>query len=306
MTKLSAPFQQLRPEHKVLVIGAAVVDVIITVHQLPTTGADVTAEHKETIVGGCAYNVANILKQLNIKHDLFVPVGKGTYGDTVKKQLQSDGYPTLIHDEQQDNGWNLSIVEHDGERTFITIPGIETKWKREWFEQLQLEEYDYIYLSGYELEDASGQAILDSIEARSSTCKLIFDPSPRISFIEPETVQRVLTMGTLLHLNRAELTDLTGISDLHAAAAHAYQITKQPIVVTLGKEGTFVYSGEDKEAVIMPTAKVTVVDTIGAGDSHTGAYIAGLACNLSIEESCKLGNEIAGLVVQQQGGRIVL
>lgn len=304
MSKLSAPFQHLKAEHNVLVLGAAVVDVIISLNKLPRTGEDVMAEHRETLVGGCAYNVSNILKQLHVKHDLFVPVGQGTYAQTIKRQLEMDGTQILLEDKRSDNGWNLSIVEQDGERTFITIPGIETRWCSDWFKQLNLESYDYIYLSGYEIEGPSGQVILDALERRRPDCKLVFDPSPRVSYIDPDILTRVLTMGTLLHLNRAELSELTGITDLYEAAAQAYAITEEPIVATLGGDGTLIYTGEGHE--IIPSAQVTVVDTIGAGDSHTGAFIAGLASNLSLREACLLGNEIAGLVVQQQGGKLEL
>ncbi|BFH17128.1 PfkB family carbohydrate kinase [Paenibacillus melissococcoides] len=286
---------------KVLVLGAAVIDVIIQLDSLPRTGDDVSAEHRETLVGGCAYNVAHILKQLQVGHDLFVPVGAGAYADMIRKQLLADSYPLLIEEDSGDNGWNLSIVEQDGERTFITIPGIETKWKPAWFEQHSLEPYDYIYLSGYELEGPSGSVILDALGARQASCRIIFDPSPRVAYLDRETLRRVLGMNTILHLNRAELSGLTGKQELHDAVQEAYRQTGQPVVVTLGQDGTLLCTSEGSE--ILPARQVTVVDTIGAGDSHTGAFIAGLASGWPLGEACLLGNDIAGQVVQQQGGR---
>lgn len=304
MTDLITRLKNVRSDTKVLVLGAAVIDVIIQLDSLPRTGEDVSAEHKETLVGGCAYNVAHILKQLQVDHDLFVPVGTGAYADTIKKQLRTDGYSLRIEEDTGDNGWNLSIVEQDGERTFITIPGIETRWNPAWFEQAGVEQYDYIYLSGYELEGPSGQVILDALAARKASCRIIFDPSPRVSFLERETLRRVLGMNTILHLNRAELSGVTGRQELNDAVQEAFRLTGQPIVVTLGKDGTLLFTSEGSE--ILPAHKVTVVDTIGAGDSHTGAFIAGLAANLPLREACLLGNEIAGQVVQQQGGRWAL
>ncbi|CAH8768516.1 PfkB family carbohydrate kinase [Paenibacillus dendritiformis] len=301
MTDLITRLMNTRSDAKVLVLGAAVIDVIIQLDSLPRTGDDVSAEHRETLVGGCAYNVAHILKPLQVEHDLFVPVGTGTYADMIRKQLQADGYPLLIEESSGDNGWNLSIVEQDGERTFITIPGIETRWKSSWFEQAGVEQYDYIYLSGYELEGPSGQVILDALAARQASCRIIFDPSPRVTYLDRETLRRVLGMNTILHLNRAELSGLTGMQELNDAVREAYRQTGQPVVVTMGQDGTLLCTSEGSE--ILPARKVTVVDTIGAGDSHTGAFIAGLAGGLPLREACLLGNDIAGQVVQQQGGR---
>ena len=289
-----------RTKHSVLVLGAAVIDIIIELDQLPQSGEDVTAEHKGTIVGGCAYNVANILRQLNIPHDLLVPVGKGVYGSQIKKRLVADGYKLLVEDSSDDNGWNMSAVERDGERTFITVPGIETRWKKAWFQTVNLPAYDYLYVSGYELEGDSGEVILDALGARNDKFQLIFDPGPRIPFIRQATLRKVLGMGTILHLNRMELQLLTGESELMTAAKRVFEMTHKPVVVTLGADGSLLYTADGGE--VLPGRTATVVDTIGAGDAHTGAFLAGLAAGLSPREACLAGNDVAAEVVQQQGG----
>ncbi|WP_025685175.1 PfkB family carbohydrate kinase [Paenibacillus maysiensis] len=289
---------------KILVIGAAVVDVIIQLDKLPTTAEDVMAEHKETVVGGCAYNVSNILNQLHVNYSLFAPVGKGSYGDIVKAQLQKDGVPVLLEDASGDNGWNLSIVERDGERTFITIPGIEIRWDAIWFETLDLDSYDYFYVSGYELEGTSGPIILDALSRRKTVGKIVFDPGPRGEFLETSILERIFSMGTIVHANKSEIKAIMRENDAKEAAAKLARRTGEAVIVTLGGEGTL-YCSPDEEG-IAETEPVKVVDTIGAGDAHTGAFIAGLARGYSLQQACELGNVIAGKVVQQQGGKLQL
>ena len=51
-------------------------------------------------------------------------------------------------------------------------------------------------------------------------------------------------------------------------------------------------------------AKAEVVDTIGAGDSHIGAIMAGLSKGLSFDEAIKLANKVAAQVVSVQGAVI--
>ncbi|MDQ6423138.1 PfkB family carbohydrate kinase [Paenibacillus sp. LHD-117] len=291
-------------ERRILVIGAAVVDVIIALDKLPKTAEDVMAEHKETVVGGCAYNVSNILQQFRVQYGLLAPVGKGTYADIVKGQLMHDGVPILLEDATADNGWNLSIVESDGERTFITIPGIESRWERRWFEHLDLDRYDYLYISGYELEGPSGPVILDALSRRKPSAKLVFDPGPRGQFLEPAVLDRVLGLGTIVHANQSEILALMGGTYASQAAEELMRRTGEPVVVTLGGEGTLYCSPAEQGFV--KTERVKVVDTIGAGDAHTGAFLAGLARGYSLQQACELGNVIAGQVVQQQGGRLQL
>ena len=60
---------------KTLVIGAAIIDMILQVDRVPTSGEDVLGRDLRTMVGGCAYNVAATLRNLSCEHDLCVPVG---------------------------------------------------------------------------------------------------------------------------------------------------------------------------------------------------------------------------------------
>ncbi len=210
----------------------------------------------------------------------------------------------MLEEATADNGWNLSIVESDGERTFITIPGIESRWERRWFEHLDLSVYDYMYISGNELEGPFGPVILDALGRRKPSSKLVFDPGPRGQFLERAVLDQVLGMGTIVHANQSEILALMGGTDAADSAERLMQWTGEPVVVTLGGEGTLYCSPEGKGFV--KTDPVKVVDTIGAGDAQTGAFIAGLARGYSLEQACELGNVIAGRVVQQQGGRLQL
>src|SRR5699024_4843356 len=61
MSAQSARFKKINSSKKVLVIGSAVIDVVVTIPSIPRSGGDVFASNEEVIVGGCAYNVGNIL-----------------------------------------------------------------------------------------------------------------------------------------------------------------------------------------------------------------------------------------------------
>ena len=48
--------------------------------------------------------------------------------------------------------------------------------------------------------------------------------------------------------------------------------------------------------------KATVVDTIGAGDTHAGGVLAGLASGWELPDAILLGNAVASYVVSHVGG----
>lgn len=131
---------------------------------------------------GKSFTVSKILDGLQMPHDLCVPVGQGMYADSIRQALQQGGHDVLIEDTRCDNGYSLSIVEKDGERTFISIDGIETKWQDAWLANLDATRYDYIYASGYGFQDGntSGDVIMRFLRRKKPDCRLVLDPGPRL------------------------------------------------------------------------------------------------------------------------------
>lgn len=289
----------LKSRKKILILGSAIVDIIIKIAALPKSGEDIGGMLKETRVGGCAYNVSKILGFLETAHDLFVPVGRGRHADLIRQCLAADGQRILLEDESEDNGCCIAFVEDGGERTFVTIDGLETKWRPGWLRSVGIERYDYIYLSGYGFQECAdnGETILQAIEKKKADCRLILDPGPRL--IAKRCLDRLLPLRTILELNRNEAERMTGKKNAADAAEALHAVTGEPVIITLGAEGTLYHAAEERGVV--PAEKVEAVDTNGAGDSHTAALLAGIASGLSLRESCRLANKIASMVVQNYG-----
>src|SRR5699024_139632 len=88
------------------------------------------------------------------------------------------------------------------------------------------------------------------------------------------------------------------------AARQLNKWTKQPVIITLGAEGTLV--AEDGIVNVCSGHQVDLVDTIGAGDTHTGAFITALLDEQTMQVACEWGNNAAAKVVQIQGGKVDL
>ncbi|WP_278769472.1 PfkB family carbohydrate kinase [Limosilactobacillus mucosae] len=289
---------------KSLVIGAAFVDVIMDVGHLPTSGSDVTANLKSYNVGGCAFNVYGAIRHYlgADRVDLFVPVGKGQYSEMIRKTMNSSKIPILAEDDCQDNGWDICLIEPSGERTFITIPGIEQNWQAEWFNKIDLSDYKYFYVSGYEMENAeSAKLLLDYLAQRNADSYIIFDASPRINYIDFEILDRLLSKGVIINANENEIGFLSDKDTLAEKAQDIFCKTNEPVLITLGARGTYLYDKHGGK--IIGTDKVkNIVNTIGAGDTHCGGVIAGLLEGNSFPKVCQIGNELAAQVIQQEPG----
>ena len=283
---------------KTLVVGAAMIDMIMVMDQLPKSGEDVLCKESTLKVGGCAYNVANTLNNLECDFDLCVPVGNGAYGSIIEKELKSKGYRTLIKDNSKDNGYCICMVEKSGERTFVTCQGIEGNYKKNYFENIDDSEYENIYIAGYQVCNQSGKVVSEWLASRQKKT-IYFAPGPVICNIETDIMEQIMNLHPVVHLNDKEILEYTGEETLEKALHTLYQKNQNLIVVTAGAQGAIYYDGSKVHTV--PTQKAKVVDTIGAGDSHIGALIGGISKGMNIDESLRLANKVAANIVEVQG-----
>ncbi len=291
--------------NKTLVIGAAFVDVLMDVPNLPTTGEDVSGKLRANIVGGSAFNVYGAIKYAEQDVDLFVPIGKGHYADLVSKDMVKKSIKPLLKVDGADNGWDISFVEPDGERSFLTVNGIEQLWQPDWFKIINISDYDAFYISGYEMEDEkAARVILDALDKRESSAVVLFDASPRIEYIYDETIQRLYDNHVIIHCNEDEIDHLVpGVSSLELKCRQLFEKTHSPVILTLGKQGAYLCEG--KYSQMIRSINVKVVNTLGAGDTFCGGFLAGLSQDMSVQEAVQEGNEIAGLVVGQDSGSLL-
>ena len=287
---------------KTLVIGAAIIDIIMKIKRLPKSGEDILCSETVSTVGGCAYSVAGTLRGFGVDHDLFVPVGRGMYGDMIAGDLEKLGYQILIREEESDNGYCLCLVEEDGERTFITVKGAEGRFRPSWFEQLSQDAYDSIYVAGYQVCGASGRVISDwmaGAKDRMKEKRVFFAPGPVITDIDQAVMERILSVGPILHLNEKEAFDYAKQPSVEDCLRYLYGLNHNLVVVTMGASGTMYYDGSVMRQV--PAYKTQVKDTIGAGDSHVAAMIAGYSKGLDTEQCVRLANRVASAIVSIQG-----
>lgn len=282
-----------------LVIGAAMLDIVMNIGELPKSGADVYASSQEMTVGGCAYNVADILKHFDVPYTLLAPTGNGPYGEIIATKLVWAGHKSPLMTSRGDNGYCLCLVESNGERTFITLPGVECCFESSWFDTIDVNQYDCAYICGYEVEGSS--TIIEFCE-RNPHLSIYYAPSPRIMDIEMGVHERIFKLGPVLHLNKSEALSFTACTRVEDAARMLFQKTNNLVIVTLGCEGCYYHTDDDFGYVGGISA--TVVDTIGAGDSHIGAFIGSKMDGHDIIESLERANKVASSVVQSQGASL--
>ena len=198
-----------------------------------------------------------------------------------------------------DNGCCYCFVEESGERTFVSYHGAEYLIQSQWLEEIDVEDVHSVYICGLEIEEKTGENIVKWLE-KHPQLPVFFAPGPRIMRIDPALLNRLYKLNPIMHLNDDEIKEYFATEDVESAMYKMYDLTQNTVIVTLGSKGAAWYDGVAVQNV--PAVKVeTVVDTIGAGDSHVGAVMAGLYNGKTMAQAITDANKVAAAVVGVKG-----
>lgn len=302
-TRLQHLLPQLGSHRPVTVVGAAVIDVIADAYALPWRGCDIELKQQGVNIGGCALNIAVALRRLEISASNALPLGQGVWADIIRNRMAKEGLHSLIDNAEGDNGWCLALVEPDGERTFMSFSGVENQWNADWLARLNIPRNSLVYLSGYQLASGCGELLVQWLEGLEDVTPFI-DFGPRIGDISDALMARIMACRPLVSLNRQEAkiaAERFALSlDVEGFGAEWVRRFAAPVVIRHDKDGAWYFSAQTSGCV--PAFKTTVVDTIGAGDSHAGGMLAGLASGWALADAVLLGNAVASWVVGHRGG----
>ena len=300
-TELSHQLETLTAQRPVTVPGAAVLDVIADAYALPWRGCDIELKQQGVNIGGCALNIAIALKRLGITAQNALPVGHGVWADIIRNAMTKQDLHSAVEAESGDNGWCLALVEPDGERTFMSFSGVENQWQQSWLDALVVPPHSLVSLSGYQLASPCGDLLTHWLEGLKDVTAFI-DFGPRIADIPDALMARIMACKPIVSLNRQEAViaaERLGVSV--EALGKAWQAHYGcPLIVRHDKDGAEYYDGANAGHV--PAFPATVADTIGAGDSHAGGTLAGLAAGWALPDAVLLGNAVAAWVVSHRGG----
>lgn len=301
--ELTDALETLTAARPVTVIGAAVIDVIADAYALPWRGCDIELQQQSVNIGGCALNIAVALSRLGVTAQNALPLGRGVWADIIRQSLTARGIVSAINTDEGDNGWCLALVEPDGERTFMSFSGVENQWRAQWLDSLCVPARSLVSLSGYQLAAPCGERLVAWLEQLKDVTPFI-DFGPRIADIPPDLFQRIMACHPIVSLNRQEAAiaaeHLNVAADPQTLGRAWFERYAAPLIIRLDKEGAWCFDGADGCHVAAFRARV--VDTIGAGDSHAGGTLAGLAAGWTLAQAVRLGNAVASYVVSHRGG----
>lgn len=143
------------------------------------------------------------------------------------------------------------------------------------------------------------------LDATPSNCLKIFDINLRQHFYTKEIIQDSIRHCNILKINDEELElvgQLFGYPDLDFENKCWLILGKynlDMLVLTCGTNGSYVFT--PGSVSFQPTPKVQVADTVGAGDSFTGSFVASILKGKTVAEAHSIAVRVSAYVCTQNG-----
>lgn len=280
-------------------------DYVYPVPRLPEAGADVTAAACARLPGG-AVNMMVAGRRTGLTTACGGYLGTGPDGDALRAFLAREGIDVLLPPlEGIDSGNSVVLVTPDAERSFVSWPGAEAHAPDLDALRPLLRAGDVVAISGYVLSyPLSCEAVLALVEGIGDEIAVILDPTPVIGAVPGDALGRILARATWLTANARELAALTGGEGTPEAARRLLSdrmARAWGIVIRDGAAGAhLVEAGGEGAAIAGFPAEA--VDTNGAGDTHSGAFISALARGMGPAAAVRYANAAAAIAVTRQGG----
>jgi fructokinase len=151
----------------------------------------------------------------------------------------------------------------------------------------------------------SRETIQKFLDATPADCLKIFDVNLRQQFYSQEIIHDSLQRCNIMKINDEELVlfgRMFGYPDLDFENKCWLILGKynlDMVVLTCGTNGSYVFT--PGAVSFQETPKVTVADTVGAGDSFTGSFVASILSGKPVSEAHRTAVQVSAFVCTQNG-----
>lgn len=264
------------------------IDYVVKLNNLST--GDINRSSEEYVYpGGKGINVSLILKELGYKSNAlgFISGFTGQYIESIlnERGLNSDFI-------KLENGFTrINVKIKSSEETEINGQGphISSEKLDKLYEKIEsLNEDDILVLAG-SIPSILDEKLYENIMARieNKGIKVVVDATKNL-------LLNVLKYKPfLIKPNNIELEEMFNVKletteDIVLYASKLKEMGAKNVLVSMGKDGALLVT-EDNKVLKSSVAKGEVKNSVGAGDSMVGGFIAGYLKNKSYEEALKLG-----------------
>ena len=276
---------------KIVVVGSCSLDYFTISNNFPQVGETIIGNDFTTSPGGKGANQAVAAAKLGAEVTFLGCVGKDSVGKMVKDNFRNHGVNVDYVNEIEGIPTGIAtILVAEEDNMIVIVKGANDQVTKQYVQE------NLDVLSGARLVVLQLEIPLETVEFVADYCykndiDVILNPAPAVK-LSQDLIDKV----TYITPNETELDIVFGDTVENVLKAYPNKV-----VMTKGSEGVYFHNG--KEIINIPSYKVDVVDTTGAGDSFNGALAYSLLKGNTIDESIKFSNKAASITVQKIGAQ---
>jgi ribokinase len=287
---------------RIVVVGAANVDLISYVPRLPSAGETLHGTSFQMGHGGKGANQAVMAARLGAEVSLVAKLGTDVFGDRTLDDLRERGVDTShVHrTDRASSGVAPILVDDTGANTIVIVGGANDLLDVDEIERARptIAAADVVVC---QLEVPVEVSLAALRIARAEGVRTILNPAPARETLPDEAFE----LSDVLCPNEPETQLLTGgsVDSIDEAVVQAQRLRERgagAVVLTLGERGCLVVDG-DAGAVHLPSRDVEVVDTTGAGDAFVGSLATFLADGADLRDAAGRAAQVAAVSVTRRG-----
>ena len=275
-----------------MVIGSISTDFNVQTDRKPKVGETVKGQSFSTSFGGKGANQAVAAARLGANVHMVGTVGSDEFGHLLIDNLEANGISTtLVEQVNNVESGSAHIILANNDNSIIYIPGANNEFKEERLDKLkdEMKTAEYVIIQN-EIPMPIISGLIEICDELS--VKIIYNPAPAEE-MDLDLIDKV----TYFTPNENEFSLLFPELTLE----EGLKTYPNKLIITLGDEGVAYSNGE--EIIQIPSYKVKVKDTTGAGDTFNGALAYALSVDADLKTSIQFANLVAAISIQKDGAQ---
>ncbi|NJD04354.1 MAG: carbohydrate kinase [Ruminiclostridium sp.] len=261
-------------------------------------------------IGGAPFNLAAHLAKFGCSSSIITRIGKDKRGEKALAMMKNLGVDTSFVQTDPKHDTGIAEVTLTG----LGVPAFNLPENAAYefidandqiIERIDKIKFDVLCFGTLEQKNTVSRnslyRILESLQFKN----IFFDVNIRLDFFPEEIIRKSFSHSTIVKLNEGEARLLSQLlygrflDEKEFVRRVIDEFSINVICITKGKDGCSVYSGNT--AASYPEHVVKVVDTVGAGDAFSAAFLAHYQKSGDPFESARLGNIMGAYVASQHG-----
>jgi fructokinase len=259
----------------------------------------------QQVLGGAPFNVAWHLQAFNQSPCFISRIGRDATGDKIRQSMQAWGM--AVENLQIDPDYPTGTVQvsiNNGEPDYEIL----ANQAYDFIAAQQLDagrQFSVIYHGTLALRNSASEQALRDLTAHHLG-KVFIDVNLRAPWWHKEAVNQWLAKAHWAKLNHDELMHLSPRQNTLRDAMRLFltQHQLEVLVVTCSSQGALAINRAGGFIEVVPTADLSIVDTVGAGDAFASVLLLGMQQGWSLSVVMERAQSFASALVTQRGATV--